>query len=224
MPVHSYGVWVGKPISYVADGTNDPSPHINLIFKDDLLGSREHKAAINVASDGADSRLVYWRIKPFTHSITSKLETLDYGFHRLPIDGVVRGLDYTRGTPILDIRTGRILPHDLPGENNDILDVVKPVLDSAISQDAKVYIFGSSFGSGIHDVHMNQGNRGRHERDNGIFHDGGLVIRFPDGHWEAIFLAFALQRLWTDDRGDPYINSQTLAEILQPNGNDLNDD
>ncbi|KAF9123724.1 hypothetical protein BGW39_008729, partial [Mortierella sp. 14UC] len=159
MPVHSYGVWVGKPIRYETDGEADASPHINLIFKDDLLGSREHTAAINVKSDGPDSRLVYWRINSFTHPITSTLEPLDYGFYRLPIRGVVRGLDFTRGTPILDIRTGRILPHDLPGGNNDILDVVEPVLDSAISQNAKVYMFGSSFGSGIHDVHMNQGSR-----------------------------------------------------------------
>ncbi|KAF9312108.1 hypothetical protein BG003_006627, partial [Podila horticola] len=155
MPVHSYGVWVGELVSYDADGAGDRTPHINLTFKDGPDGNREHQAAINIKSDGADSRLVYWNINPFTHSITDNLETLDYGFHRLPIDEV-RGLDYIRGTPILDVQSGNILPHDLPGEINHIRNVVEPVLESAKNQNAKVYMFGSSFGSGIHDVHMNQ--------------------------------------------------------------------
>ncbi|KAF9975301.1 hypothetical protein BGZ73_001106 [Actinomortierella ambigua] len=223
MPIHSYGVWVGKPIDF-RPRREFTSPHINLFFKDDLHGTREHRAAINVHSDGADSRLVYWHIDDFTHSITRKLDHLDYGFYRLPLRNVARGLDFTRGTPILSLHTARILPHDLPGDDNDILDVVEPVLDSAIDQDAKVYIFGSSFGSGIHDVHMNQGNKGQHEQDNGIFQDGGLLMRFPDKHWEAIFLAFALQRLPTDDWGYPYTNSRTLAEIIEPRGNDRDED
>ncbi|KAG0334253.1 hypothetical protein BG000_008490, partial [Podila horticola] len=132
MPVQSYGVWVGEPVSFDADGAGDHTPHINLTFKDGPDGNMEHQAAINIRSDGADSRLVYWHINPFTHSITDNLTTMDYGFHQLPIDGEVRGLDYIRGTPILDIQSGNILPHDLPGENNHILGVVQPVLDSAI--------------------------------------------------------------------------------------------
>lgn len=221
--VQSYGVWVGRPTHYHIDGPADRTPHINLFFKDDLQGSREHKAAINVKSSGEESRLVCWLINDFTHPITSQLETLNLGFHSLPIQGVLRGLDYLReGSPIPDILTGRILPHDLPGINNDVIDDVKPIVDSAISQNATIYVFGSSFGAGIHDVHMNQGSLPQF--DNAIFKDGALLVQFPktdtdpNGHWEAVFLAFASQRIPTDDLGLPYINSRSLAEILEPFG------
>ncbi|KAG0334252.1 hypothetical protein BG000_008489 [Podila horticola] len=218
MPVPSYGVWVGKPTHYHIDQSSiDPTPHINLFFKDDLQGSMEHEAAVNIKSRGAESRLVSWVINDFKHPIASQLETLNFGFHLLSIRGVLRGLDYLRaGSPIPNIQNGKLLPHDLPGIENDIIDDIKSILDSAISQNATVYVLGSSYGSGIHDVHMNQGSLPQF--DNAIYKDGALLVHFPDKHWEAVFLAFASQRIPTDDLGLPYTNSRSLAEILEPFG------
>ncbi len=42
----------------------------------------------------------------------------------------------------------------MPGENNDIIDFVAPVLDEAIRRKAEIYLFGQKFPGGIHDVHM----------------------------------------------------------------------
>ena len=91
-----------------------------------------------------------------------------------------------------------------------------PLRDSA----ARIYAFGARWGpenqpdkifrfrpgNGIHDVHMNQGNRDEHWHDNGIWADGGLIFqwRAPDqDRWSAIFLAFQTQSWQTDDRGRP---------------------
>jgi hypothetical protein len=67
-------------------------------------------------------------------------------------------------------------------------------------------VFGFRPGNGIHDVHMNQGNRDEHWHDNGIWSDGGLIFQWhesdPD-RWSAIFLAFQSQSWHTDDRGNP---------------------
>jgi hypothetical protein len=47
---------------------------------------------------------------------------------------------------------------------------------------------------------MNQGNTGRFTADDGVWQDGGLLLRFPgDSRWVAVFLAFQSQAWHTDD-------------------------
>jgi uncharacterized protein YukJ len=51
---------------------------------------------------------------------------------------------------------------------------------------------------------MNQGNPpGRHERDNGVWQDGALLLHFPaEGRWTALFLAFQSQRWHVEETAD----------------------
>src|SRR5262245_9809763 len=54
----------------------------------------------------------------------------------------------------------------------------------------------------MHDIHMNQGNAPHeHDEDNGVFNDGGLILRFPD-HVSGLFFRFKTQFLPTDARGN----------------------
>lgn len=204
MPVTEYGVWKAKPISYTYEtkGDDPVSPHLSLIFKDDKPS--QGRAAINIKSgDREESRLVCWLSQPFQNPVVDELEKLDTGFHLLEgtdeqgLGGLA--LDYIRGN-LFQAQTGKLLPHDIEGEDNDILDVIRPVLDRAISNKATIYLYGSHFnnGKGIHNVHMNQGNPKRFARDNGVFQDGGFVLRFND-HWEAVFIGFASQAIHTGD-------------------------
>jgi hypothetical protein len=58
--------------------------------------------------------------------------------------------------------------------------------------------FGTN--KGIHDIHMNQGNpSGTFEKDNGIFQDGGLILKFPN-RYVGLFLRFQTQWLPTDEQ------------------------
>jgi uncharacterized protein YukJ len=52
--------------------------------------------------------------------------------------------------------------------------------------------------------------------DNGVGEDGALIFSYPDdGHFEAVFLAFASQAIPTDDTtGEPASDSKTLADII----------
>jgi uncharacterized protein YukJ len=59
---------------------------------------------------------------------------------------------------------------------------------------------------------MNQGSLPQFE--NGVYEDGALLFEFEDGHWEAVFLAFASQRIPTDDNGEAEEGSKDLAGIL----------
>ncbi|KAJ5084080.1 hypothetical protein NUU61_008659 [Penicillium alfredii] len=232
MPIPHYGVWACHPTGYVAQTNDDDpkSPHIHLKFTDDSSG-KECEAAINVKSTGKETRLVFWLSRNFSHPITEQLSQLELGFHlarsihansnnnnrqHYPQSrrekATLMGLDFVRTEGLVNIECGKVLPHDIPGPDNDILDEMNPILTAAIDQNATAYIFGSSYGSGIHDVHMNQGSLPRYP--NGVYEDGAVLFRFDDGHWEAVFLAFASQRLPTDDYGEAEPDSRSLASIL----------
>ncbi|KAH6847734.1 hypothetical protein B0I37DRAFT_354437 [Chaetomium sp. MPI-CAGE-AT-0009] len=224
MVVQSYGVWKAKPVSFTYEGRReDPvSPHLMLSFTDGE--ANEGKAAINIKSGNRhESRLAYWGVPQFTHPITEQLAALDDGFHLLAGTSEQGpgglALDFIRGN-LFPRSSGRILPHDVDGPHNDILDEVKPVFNRAISEGATVYIYGSQFsdGKGIHNVHMNQGNTQRWARDNGIFQDGAVIFQFAD-HWEALFIAFASQAVHTTDNAGqplPRTGFMTWANFLSP--------
>lgn len=222
----------------------DPkSPHIYLHFTDDSSSSKKLEAAINVKSTDKDTRLVFWLTRDFTHPITEQLSNLDLGFHLAQSQNsslskneshshghshirhhtsrhrhvrreqsTLQGLDFLRTKDLVNIESGEVLPDDAPGPNNDILDKLEPIISDAINKKATAYIFGSSYGSGIHDSHMNQGSLPSYS--NGIYEDGALLFKFEDGHWEAVFLAFASQKIPTDSDGEAESNSKSLASIL----------
>jgi uncharacterized protein YukJ len=157
MTIKNYGVWKGTPVSYKAQTLKqDRSPHINLKF-DGGEGNREHEANINVASTDKDHDLVYWLHRSWHHPLTKTLTHIQDGFHRAETsDGTGLSLDYVRTKPqVLDFSAGCVLPNYEKGPNNDILDQLEPILNDAIKEKAKIYIFGSEYsdqGGGIHDM------------------------------------------------------------------------
>jgi uncharacterized protein YukJ len=192
--VKNYGVWKAQPVTFNVDGPGDKTPHIQLYFQDD---DGQHRAAINVKSSGAESRLVYWLNRDLKTTVTDRFDRLDIGFHR--INGE-EGLDYYRDDGLIDFKRGRALPSNQKGPNNDIIDQIVPILQDAIDGNATIYFFGAMFNdrneSGIHDIHMNQGSLPKFE--NGVNQDGGFFVQY-ENHWEGVFLAFASQRLPTDN-------------------------
>ena len=219
MPIENYGIWVAKPVRVSAErAEQDPrSPHIHLYYKEREDDSAEFRASINVKSLSQISELVFWFIPNFQHPIVDKLLSLDRGFQQIPSQAGGVALDYIRGN-LMDFRKGRVLPHDLPEERDDIIDYVIPELKAAIERNATVYLFGEPYSDmqGIHNIHMNQGSAGRFARYNGVWQDGGIIIHFPDeSRFAAIFLAFASQAVHTDENtGNSLPGSQNFAELL----------
>ncbi|KAB8208988.1 hypothetical protein BDV34DRAFT_233039 [Aspergillus parasiticus] len=225
MPVENYGVWKAKPVrfTYETDADDHVSPHLSLFFTTSDNPRGEGRAAINIKSgDKSDSRLVFWLDKKFENFQNEQLRELKPGFHRL--EGTMEqapnglALDYIRGN-LFHRETGRLLPHDIPGPDNDILDELIPLLDAAVDNDSVIYIYGSHFnnGNGIHNIHMNQGSPRKWKNDNGIYQDGGILLDFGD-HWMGVFIGFASQAVHTDAEGQPtpphgYL---TWNELLNP--------
>ena len=211
MPIQNYGVVKGVPRAYTFQTREEDSksPHLHLYYTTSPSGSSfaAHEAAINIKSgDRNESRLAFWTVPKLVHPLTAKLSPLPLGFKALPRAGGGHdplALDYLRGGGYFEPSRVRILPHEEPGRDNDVLDALPPLLDRAIQAKATVYIWGSEYSShkGIHNVHMNQGSGGKFKEANGIWQDGGLVFEFAD-HWEGIFIGFASQGVETDGKGD----------------------
>lgn len=159
MPIHDYGVWKARPVSYkVEHAWEDPrSPHLSSNVHHGQGGGRYGKqkhghkgggdrgskeipglwrAAINIKSgDRKESRLVFWMNKHFEDNpMVNNVAELPFGFTGLQDAEEAPGgqrLDYIRGN-LFNVNSGRLLPHDIEGPNNDMIDVLEPEIKKAI--------------------------------------------------------------------------------------------
>ncbi len=210
MSLENYGVLKGKPKDCKC-GKGKQS-HYQVLVHD---GKHEHRIAVNVSSKVAPSELLYFVDDNFTHPITEKLENLGMGYKRLDNTSRAIRLDYVRGG-LFD--TSKMLPLkcDIPGPSNDLNDLIQKYVKQAISMNGSmIYAFGERWGpesflsdsffgfrpgSGIHDIHMNQGNSPKWTGDDAPNQDGGLLIHLTEeDRWVAIFLAFQSQCFNTDE-------------------------
>jgi uncharacterized protein YukJ len=221
MPIDNYGIWVARPVRVSAErAEQDPdTPHIHLFYDDGTGGKFDNarRASINVKSGSKLSELVFWKIENFLHPLTNGLRGLNHGFHPVLSKPGGLALDYIRSN-VIDFPKGRILPHDQPGMQDDIIDFIMPELQAAINRNATIYLFGEPYSDqeGIHNIHMNQGSQAQFRKYNGVWQDGAVVIYYPDENlFTAIFLAFASQAVHTDEiEGHGLPGSQNFAQLL----------
>jgi uncharacterized protein YukJ len=212
MPLRSYGVLAGRVVDRRREDSKE-TPHFQIQLNDDA--GTPYRIAVNVQSQQAPSELLYVAIEDFQHPLIELLPEAGSGWKPLPPRPEAAGLDYIRGN-LFDPGQLRPLPPDLPGPDNDLADLLDHYVERAISDPAAgVYAFGQRWGpeqgtpdkifgfqpgNGVHDLHMNQGNTGRFQADDGVWQDGGLLLRFPgESRWVAVFLAFQSQAWHTDD-------------------------
>ena len=212
MGLKHYGVLRGRVLAARREDDMD-SPHYQVQV---AAAGTNYRLAVNVMSQLSPSELLFIVIEDFQHPLTQKLSALAEGFTTLPKQPDTAALDFIRGN-LFNRLDMRLLPPSLPGDDNDLSDRLAHYVDRAASEpDAVIYAFGERWGpepgnpdkifhfepgNGVHDIHMNQGNDPGHRGDDGVWQDGGLVLRFPStDQWVAIFLAFQSQAWHTDDR------------------------
>jgi uncharacterized protein YukJ len=240
MSLATYGVLKCRALERKIDPQTDPSPHYQVLVSD---GLQKHRIAINVKSQESPSDLLYLVNDAFQHPILNQLANFSLGFHKLESQPGGVALDFIRGN-LFRPEDMKPLPPDVPGPGNDLKELIDLYLQRAIqAEDAILYAFGASWGpeptnpdqyfdfvpgSGIHDLHMNQGSVGRFQKDNGVYQDGALLIHFPSrNQWIGIFLAFQSQSFHTDDRTGDAITEvpveaavRILAALVNPLGAD----
>ena len=177
------------------------------------VGADSWDVAINVGTNDADDLLNYKIVYDFHHAIRQALTEAQPGF---------MDLTGAKAAPALDFQRGDVLAETGPWRPSDVLDgsdapepvaSLKRLLERAQAQALDVYVFGRRYAGGadgIHDVHQNQGsgppflNEGDDHNDhNDIWQDGAVMVDLGDDAWAAYFTAFTMQRLPTDDLGNP---------------------
>ena len=169
----------------------DNTPHYQVDIR---AAGTIYRIAVNVKSSESPSELLYLVNESFRHPILARLDDLRQGFTLLPVQPGGIALDFIRGN-LFDRSEMRLLPPNLPGPDNDLTDRIEHFVQRAIDEpDAVVFAFGQRWGpeqgvpdktfgfrpgNGIHDIHMNQGNIAAFRSDDGVWQDGGLILRFP---------------------------------------------
>jgi len=217
MSQEGYGVLKGRVRATRAERRGG-SPHFQALID----GDGPFRIAINTESVEGDGRTqdLLCAVEPIdAPALTAALADLAPGFTRLhgPESGLA--LDYVRGG-LVRREQMRPVPGWRPGKANDLTDALASLFDDAIAERgafACVWglrwgpepgepdeIFGFEPGDGLHNIHMNQGSRGRHAAENGVWRDGGVMIYRPAvDRWTGVFLAFQSQSWRTDERGYP---------------------
>lgn len=221
----NYGVLRARPDrAQREDGAS--TPHLQIRVVDD--SGQPWRVAVNVQS-GDGSEVVFWVVDPLVgHPILGSLAALASGFTQTAATSAA-SLDYVKA-PLFDFTLGRALPPSGSANADDLQDLLTLYLDQCKTAGGEVYAFGAKFDRnmhmpidiefgntdglhGVHDIHMNQGNVGAHAGDNGAFHDGGLLLAFPD-RVLGLFLAFQTQRIPTDADGNALSGAQPLSKII----------
>ncbi|MFM9884320.1 MAG: DUF2278 family protein [Burkholderiales bacterium] len=240
MPLMKYGVLVGQAIAARRENTND-TPHYQVQIR---AAGTSYRIAVNVKSNEFPSELMYLIKEDFSHPILPHLVALQEGFTLAPRQPGGIALDFIRGN-LFERNDMRLLPHNLPGPDNDLSDRIEHYIKRAINEPgALVYAFGERWGpepgkpdkifdfqpgNGIHDIHMNQGNVAAYRNDDGVWQDGAMLIHFPaSNQWVALFLAFQSQSWHTDDvtghaiemAEEPDKTVLIVAAMVNPTGGD----
>lgn len=208
------------------------SPHLQVRVLE--AQDKPWRIPVNVrSSDHTKSLAIFHRADPLLgNPIVDALGQFPWGLtdlHHQP-RSASNALDYLRA-PLFDWPTGVALPPSGSGPDDDVQDVLSRYLQELKAVDGELFGFGShwhdsapkpgidtEFGTvhGLHDIHMNQGNPpGPFQADNGIFNDGGLILKFPD-RLVGLFFRFKTQWLPTDNHGNRIAGSQEIPPGSTP--------
>jgi uncharacterized protein YukJ len=233
MAMH-YGVLRGRVDRFKREDDFD-TPHLQIR----VLDGRDQawRVPVNVLSKD-QSFLVFHRVDPLqSHLLLAELPQLAAGFTPLPPSSrsASTAVDCFRA-PLFDWPTGVAAPHTGPGENDDLQDILTMYLEQLQAQNGELFVFGEPFpepgqppdrrpidhefdtDQGVHNIHMNQGNPnpGPFARDNGVFQDGGLILKLPT-RFVGLFLRFQTQWLPTDNTtGDRLPSAQPIPPGSAP--------
>ena len=204
-----YGVLRGTVVKLLHHDADDPAPHVEVLVE---TPDGQWRLAVNVRSD--DETDLLFHIEPdFDGTILDAIDALPQGLTTPPRNNHALRLDYVRGD-LFDTTAMRDVAASAIGDPNLLDDRLSEVLERAIrdrrGRDLRIresvgperkadQYFHFKPGRGVHDLHMNQGSPPPHDRDDGVWQDGGLIVRFPDAPAVAFFFAFQSQSLTTDD-------------------------
>lgn len=213
MSIPNYSVLKGAPVG--PGSVSGRNPHYRFSLS---AGNNNPEIEVDVNVQSQDgSEILYLIARNFTPPNAPALTALSLGLNRLTGDLADLRLDFIRekvnGAPMVDksqMQKLAIGGGSARGSRGPLHDAVADLLNQALADpNGAIYAFGSVFAdsggpTGIHDIHMNQGNPAdSFEKDNGTWQDGAIFIELPGQQtWSALFIAFQTQSWNTDDNGN----------------------
>jgi uncharacterized protein YukJ len=186
--------------------------HPALSVSDGQGGVEDWDSAINVGTNDSDDLVQYKIVNDFHHSITGTLQGSPDGFNELSDVQKLPALDFLRSDILAETGPWRSTDPMDGDESAEPIKSIKRMLVRAYNSHADVYLFGRLYdqgGSGIHDIHMNQGSQGKHFFNDGsdkdgnlVWQDGAVIVDFGTS-WTAYFAVFTQQVVPTDNLGNP---------------------
>ncbi|MFL5615266.1 MAG: DUF2278 family protein [Gemmatimonadaceae bacterium] len=216
MPLASYGVLVGSLNHFSREDPNNfGSWYHGKLYVDTPAG--QYECAVDVSTPSGIQ--VQYRVVHNLNPNQFAALALTDGWHALVSSSSSGALDYIRSpmlhgftgcltviaSPIIDFFNSilrAIFEAWTPSTGDNALDV----MDSLLTVGGKVYVFGAPYttGSGVHDIHLNQGDPpGQFQHLDGTWQDGGTIIHRPNGEMVAFLTKFSTQSLNTDSSGLP---------------------
>lgn len=196
-----------KPSTTVRQGHSHAYPHYHLIANID--DNKQYTIVINIESRDTDSPMVLYYIdEDYKNPITQRLtDVFADKYTILNPEPTPNGiaLDYVKSN-ILD-PTMMIKEQYVNGNEDSLNEIIDGYVKNAIASNADVYAFGMAYSdpngsSGIHDIHMNQGNESQYASEDNIYQDGGFFIHdLSTDKWITMFFAFQSQSFNTDGNG-----------------------
>ena len=219
-----YGVLRGRPDRYKREDKAS-TPHLQIRVLDD--SGQPWRIAVNVQSD-TGSDVAFWVVDPLAgHPLLASLPGLASGFTSVA-DNADHALDYVKA-PLFDWKLGRMLRRRATPAATTCKTSCRctstsartPAVRSTRSARSSTRTSTSPSTSSSatprapwHPRHPPQPRQRRsHAGDNGTFHDGGLILAFPD-RYLGLFLGFQTQRIPTDAPGNAAPGARTIGEIL----------
>jgi uncharacterized protein YukJ/DNA-binding response OmpR family regulator len=207
VPVTSYSLLKGDPQPGTVTGAN---PHFRIPVN---TGSATPTIDVNVESQDG-SEVLYAVLQNTAPPNAATLLALPNGVH--PPTGIA--IDYIREN-LITRAAMTLLP---VGDIHTLKDQIVTIVNQAIEdENGIIYAFGSFFKdpggvSGIHDIHMNQGNPlNNHGADNGVRQDGALFVYLPAStSWISVYIAFQTQSWTTDNKGNPVPSAPPANSLM----------
>jgi hypothetical protein len=224
MPVADYGVVIGEYDHFDRDDANHYGSyyHGHVFVR---VGGAESPTLYNCAVDVKypDGAVQYFIPSKLDETKFDGLDTRADGFYSLAPTSTSGAIDYVRdpfvSEPLGCLAIFVTLWNALTGQHNQVWKenvgysalndlVAFLAADGGIS---RIWVFGARYQNaaqdppqGMHDCHMNQGDPpGQYQVLDGIWQDGGIVVRRPSGILTGFFVKFVTQTLNTDDHGLP---------------------
>jgi hypothetical protein len=220
--VGEYGVGIGTFVRFTRDDPDDFGSffhgHIDLRVPNGSGGFATFTSAIDV--NKPDGGVGYFHPSNLDVSDFTTVTALGDGYHELAKTPVSGALDYHRN-PLISVPPDYLAePLPSPADQQMVwtenvgtaaLEELEGMFTGKEASIQKVYVFGAAFNhpmgtppTGVHDVHCNQGDPpGPFQHLDGIWQDGGVIVRYLNNRLEGFFVKFTTQTLDTDEQGLP---------------------